>query len=188
MALSNLDSLEPVALTDLKSGDQVAVKRKVQLELFHPSLKVLNSIAGEHYYHHGIFVEPRSIIHQAWPSANVSLTKACKEDIMAFMNAISVDGVVYKVVCNERSSLPADEVVQRAEEVVASGIVEPFNIVTNNCETFATFLKTGERRSSQVQAVCRKVKAAAPEVFAFLSPLLNVQLDSSTPEQELELD
>lgn len=192
MALSSMGGLEPVALTDLKSGDQVALKRKVELETFHPSFKILNPIVGNHYYHHGIFIEPHHIIHQEWLfGTGQFMTRACKEDINRLMRGISVDGTIYKVACDEQNSLPMDEVIKKGEEMVSAGVVEQFNIVTNNCETFATFLKTGKRTSSQVHKVCQLVKTAAPEVFAVLSPLLNVdelESKSSALEEELDLD
>ena len=191
MALNSMDGLKPVALTDLKSGDQVALKRKVELETFNPSFKILNPIVGNHYYHHGIFIEPHHVTHQEWLFTDSHLTRACKEDINELMRSISVDGTIYKVACDQRNSLPVDEVIKRGEEMVSAGVLEQFNIVTNNCETFATFLKTGKRTSSQVHNVCQLVKTAAPEVYTVLRPLFNVhELESkiSTLEEELDLD
>ena len=82
----NSNQLAPVAFGELKNGDQVAFKRRVELEKFNPAFKFLNHIAGDYYFHHGIFVEPNSIIHQTCTVASKGHKKFRKNFIMTLSN------------------------------------------------------------------------------------------------------
>lgn len=93
------------------------------------------------YYHHGIDCGDGSVIHYSGEpaqKASASIERTTLDDFAG--------GGVVEVVYYERSYDP-DEVIARAEEMLGE---EGYNLVTNNCEHFAAWCKTGEKHSKQI--------------------------------------
>ncbi|WP_052356704.1 lecithin retinol acyltransferase family protein [[Clostridium] dakarense] len=100
------------------------------------------------YKHFGIYLSDDCIIHYDGKQDDLLLRKMCVRvtDIERFLNGKKT----YKVknIKNERYS--PDEIVKRAKNEIG---LQNFNIILNNCEHFANWCKTGNRKSNQVNLV-----------------------------------
>ena len=136
---------EKVKLGDLKHGDQIAVMGNVaDLD---PVLSSLVTLIGRTYYHHGIYdAHNMAVFH--FTGENKTNAKPQKSDFTVFFAGHKE---LYRVVYegNEKC-LPVQEVMRRAEDAVKRPTSWPgYDIIKNNCETFASYLKTGEKYSKQ---------------------------------------
>ncbi|XWS42532.1 hypothetical protein CRYUN_Cryun16bG0022400 [Craigia yunnanensis] len=76
--------------------------------------------------------------------------------------------------CSTFKCLPPETVVQTANELHKENSFGPYNLVENNCEDFATFCKTGIRRSEQAAMVMN-----IPMIDPLLNLVKNLKLSAS---------
>lgn len=111
----------------LRPGDQVAVK---------------GYIAGEDFYHHGIYVGDGVIDFGAGPNGKVR-----KVSLEEFTGGRPLERVLY----SDNNCLPPSTVIENAYKYLRNppscGL---YDIEENNCEHFATKCKTGIAYSTQV--------------------------------------
>lgn len=108
----------------MAKGDHIKVKRKG-------------------YYHHGIDLGNGTVVHYVGEPGNVF----DQEVRVATLDKFLKDGSLERVI--EYTSLSPDEIVDRALSYVGKGEGE-YHLIFNNCEHFATFCRTGEKRSKQI--------------------------------------
>lgn len=100
------------------------------------------------YQHFGIYLSDNCIIHYDGKQDDLLLRKMYVRvtDIERFLNGKKN----YKVKQIKNRNYSSDEVVKRAKSKIGS---QDFNIILNNCEHFANWCKTGNRKSNQVNLV-----------------------------------
>ena len=137
--------LEEVQLGDLKDGDQIAVRGNV--EDLSSWLLPFTAHTGGSYLHHGIFVkENLSVIE--FHGENKADARPKIRPILQFCYG---HHKLYRVRYKDGECFSVEETMRRAKEAVEKGNVWPvYNLITNNCESFATLLKTGKAVSWQV--------------------------------------
>lgn len=142
-----LDELEVVELSDLNDGDQIAVRGEVKN--LSPCLRHITAHTDGTYLHHGIFLkETWSVIE--FQGVNKKDAKPRKRPFLKFFEGNS-DGKLYRVRYEEGKCFDVEETKRRANEALEKGNSWPgYNLLLNNCESFATFLKTGVAVSQQV--------------------------------------
>ena len=134
-------------LSDLKPGDQIAVRSS--FENLHKSLKILypSSSKEDYYYHHGVFLGNCEVIHFSGNNKKDACPRKC--DILPFLRGAK-DEKLYRVE-HDGQALSVAETLQKSTEVLNSGFEWPeYHLLWNNCETLATWLKTGQKLSYQV--------------------------------------
>lgn len=160
---------EKVKQGDLKLADQIAVMGNVaDLD---PLLRSLTAHIGETYFHHGIY-DTNNVVVYHFTGDNKASAKPKKSDFTEFFAGhIQLYRVVYE---DNEECLPDHEVMEKAEEAVNRSSTWPdYHIIQNNCESFATYLKTGKLYSRQAlealvllgqaayKAACDAVRSAA---------------------------
>ena len=134
-----------VKLGDLKHGDQIAVMGNVAN--LSPLLRPLMTLIRQTYYHHGIYdAENMAVYH--FTGADKANAKPQKSDFTDFFAGHTQ---LYRVEYEDNEEcLPVHEVMKRAEEAVNRSSTWPgYDLIKNNCESFATYLKTGKAYSKQ---------------------------------------
>ena len=133
-----MSRIEIVQLGDLKTGDQIAVMG--QVADLHPSLLPLMDHTDGIYFHHGIFdMEKLEVID--FHGDNKDNAKPKRRPILEFMAGRTQ---LYRVVYE--NCLPVKETMKMANEAVEKPSHLPgYNLIENHCETFATYLKTGNK-------------------------------------------
>ncbi len=107
---------------------------------------------GLPYYHHGICVSAKSVVHFSGNLENKRGASIRRAELDEFAEGECVEVVPYQ------QALPSDEVLFRAESCIGE---RDYNVVTNNCEHFAVWCKTGRFQSRQVDAVSVVAQIAA---------------------------
>ncbi|CAB4005507.1 Hypothetical predicted protein [Paramuricea clavata] len=134
----------------LPPGTQIAVKGL--LKNLDPRLKYLYPVVSPdgYYYHHGVHLSSCEVIHFS-AEENKADAKPRKCDINEFRSRGEDRGALYKVVYkNKERVLPLNQTVAKAEEVINQPDKWPkYHILDNNCESFACWLKTGQKKSVQ---------------------------------------
>ena len=93
------------------------------------------------HYHHGIYVGHNEVI-------DFSREGVQKKSYYEFE-----DGCRVYAIDHDDEDLPStDEILRRANSALKT-YDKPYNVATNNCEHFATFITTNQRESQQVQRV-----------------------------------
>ena len=142
--------LSPVLKKDLKLGDHIAVRRNI--ENLHPSLKSFYRIIGKFYFHHGIYIGNDEVIDFAGNTKRDARPR--RVDILEFLDG-SCGSNLYRVDEgddeDDGSPVPdVDGIIRRAFEVMEDPSKWPgYNVILNNCESFAYYLKTGKARTEQ---------------------------------------
>lgn len=137
--------IEVVKLGDLKTGDQIAVKGDVKN--LSPCLTFVTAHSNGTYLHHGIFNKEELCVYELQGDTKKDAIPK-KRDFTEFYAGHSV---LCRVEYDEGECFTVDETIKRAEEVVKQGSRWPaYNLIRNNCESFATYLKTGKAKSIQV--------------------------------------
>ena len=159
-----MDSVKPYSYTlfevakcgDLTPRTQIAVKSLY--ENLHPSLKYLYPMinSDKYYFHHGVYLGHCEVAHFSGKNKTDAKPRRC--DILEFIRG-SVGEKLYQVVYDdptlERST---EETLRDAEKAIENpGCWPVYQIVKNNCESFATWLKTGKKKSAQATAVITKI-------------------------------
>eukprot|EP00112_Aurelia_sp_Birch-Aquarium-sp1_P026544 Seg9474.1 transcript_id=Seg9474.1/GoldUCD/mRNA.D3Y31 product="Phospholipid-metabolizing enzyme A-C1" protein_id=Seg9474.1/GoldUCD/D3Y31 len=157
--------LEPVTLGDLNHGDHIAVKRKFEelVPAFAADLVTPFVTEDGCYCHHGIFINDHidKLAVIDFSGQTKTDAKPRLRQIMEFLSGCS-DGDLFRVVYEDPSEyFSVDETVRKAREAVEQGNTWPsYHIFNNNCESFATFMKTGKAVSVQVIRGLQRIKTA----------------------------
>ena len=145
-----MSKLEFVQEGELKTGDQIAVMG--QVEDIHPSLLPLMSHTNGKYFHHGIFDKEKSEVIDISGDTKAN-AKPRRRPLLEFTAG---RGQLYRVIHDE--CLPVETTMKMADEAVERpGCWPDYDLITNNCETFATFLKTRTKHSAQAYAALSNV-------------------------------
>jgi hypothetical protein len=112
------------------------------------------------YWHHGIDMGDGTVVHARPhdfrnPFGGGSVVRTSLAEF--------ADGEEVRPTCAQAAAFPPEEVARRAAAHVGRDGYCP---VVANCEHFATWCATGERRSRQVEAVVRRVVTVAATVVA----------------------
>lgn len=94
------------------------------------------------YHHHGIFVGQNAVVHFTDVRNSKVGASVRRCTLTAFERGGAVERVAY------RQSLPARQVVRRALSQLGR---RGYSVLSNNCEHFARWCKTGEHASEQVR-------------------------------------
>jgi hypothetical protein len=106
-------------------------------------IKVVCKFAGVEYWHHGIYIGDGEIVHFSREDNGVG-----KVTLQKFQG--SADCVEIVDYSNETGTIfPPEQIVTRA--LGAVGIPETYNLLTNNCEHFATWCVTHKKASKQIE-------------------------------------
>ena len=137
--------IEEVKLGDLKTGDQIAVKGNV--ENLSPCLSLVTAHSNGTYLHHGIFNKEEMCVYELQGDTKEN-ARPKKRDFTEFFAGHTA---LYRVEYDEGECFTVNETIKRAEEAVKQGSRWPaYDLIRNNCESFATYLKTGKAKSIQV--------------------------------------
>ena len=139
-----MERIEDVKLGDLNTGDQIAVIGTNKLLLWLVSF--FTNRKCQEYFHHGIFdKENEELIELQGGTKWTSIPK--RRPMRQFLG----DGKPYRIVYRPENCLPVEETMKLAKKVLEKQSCWPnYHAFKFNCETFATYLKTGIRTSAQV--------------------------------------
>ena len=160
MGILSYTLYEVEGISNLTSGKQIAVKGS--FENLHPSLKFFYPLfsSDEYYYHHGVYLGGDKVAH--FSGENKADAKPCSCDILQFMKG-AVDQKLYQVEYhNPDLVISIETTLDNAKKAIANPFEWPgYNVIANNCESFATWLKTGKKISAQaVRAVIEVIPLA----------------------------
>jgi len=93
------------------------------------------------YTHHGIDMGDGTVVHFSGHPLNYRDARVCRVSLEEFL--AGREAVVVK---HEEPVLPVEETVRLAEELLGA---EGYHPLTNNCEHFTTYCKTGRKDSVQ---------------------------------------
>jgi len=137
--------IEVVQLSDLKTGDQTAVMGNV-VDL-HPSLLPLMDHTKGIYFHHGIFDREKLEVID-FHGVTKADAKPKRRPILEF---VARGRQLFRVL--HENCLPVAETMKMVNEATEQRSYWPgYDLITNNWETFATYLKTGKKYSAQASA------------------------------------
>lgn len=107
-------------------------------------LREKNILTYQHpYQHHGIDCGDGYVIH-------FSRTRNIVRDTMSYFMSKSKDGIVYTYNHRPEECDSPSVVIHRAKSRLGKG---GYNLVSNNCEHFASWCKTGHKKSKQINGV-----------------------------------
>ena len=141
--LSEIDGIE-----NLPKGTQIAVQGLLK-DLDRGLASFYTKIGGrDTYEHHGVYLGDGKVVH--FHGANKDTAKPCTCDIQEFRQG-RLNAKIYTVSYTDPipQESPYEEMLARVDEALVLGWA-PYNLAFNNCESFATWLKTGTGWSSQV--------------------------------------
>ena len=159
-----MPKVEEVQLGDLKTGDQIAVMG--QVADLHPSLLPFMDHTNGVYFHHGIFDKEKLEVIDFHGDTKAN-AKPKRRPILEF---VAGRPQLYRVV--HENCLPVETTMKMANEAAEKPSYWPgYDLITNNCETFATYLKTGTKHSAQASAALFNLlcKAAAAVTVAVVA-------------------
>lgn len=142
-----------------QTGNDIKVEVVTQCWSLNPGDHI--AVQGERsgfkfFHHHGIFIGFREgVIHSVGKIScggkEIDENQLQKNDIFEFSGQTKpIKRVIYGI--NE--CLPPMEVVERANSLLDGRMSwDNFNLITNNCEHFATYCKTGEAKSKQTEKI-----------------------------------
>lgn len=108
-------------------------------------IAVLKNNQGIQYFHHGIYVKPNKVIHFAGTDK-----KSAKVEKVTILHFLIEYLSLVKFIYPDEMCLSPTEVIQTAEMyLMGTKKWDKYCIVTNNCEHFATFCKTGKPKCNQ---------------------------------------
>lgn len=109
------------------------------------------------YWHHGVLCPDKSVIHF---KSRASLTakrhaRIVHASLSSFRGSTTPKNTpIYRV--KHRKQLPPDEVVRRARSCIGQ---RGYNLLHNNCESFARWCVVGDHRSYQIEKLTSAFKA-----------------------------
>ncbi len=120
------------------------------------------------YTHHGIYIGDNMVIHYAGLSEGIKKDCISKVSVQEFVGSGTLS--IYKhedLLFSNR--LPAKEIVERAESRIGEN---RYNLLWNNCETFANWCTHGDEYSSQTDGKVERsfIKNAHP-MLAVMPPI-----------------
>lgn len=122
---------------DLNPGDHLAVPGKT---------------AGIEYFHHGIFIEFKKGVVE-FSGITKSKAEIKLVDLKIFING---DHPLYRINYSKNKRLANSKTVETAMGFAQyPESWEPYNLLLNNCEHFASFCVTGKKSSQQVTTAIR---------------------------------
>ena len=159
--------VEITEIWNLPPATQIAVNSAY--EDLHPSLAFFHPLFSieKFYYHHGVYLGQCIVADFSGP--NKSESKPRFRDILDFIRG-GADRRLYKVKYDDSvKTLPVKETLCRAHMVLGKPEKWPgYQLFNNNCESFATWLMTGEMCSAQItRALIRVVPLVASAAAAF---------------------
>lgn len=96
------------------------------------------------YTHHGLYIGNDRVIHFTGEPLSKTDATVNETTIESFSDGDELYRIIYK------KRLPVAESIQRARgSIGASG----YNLISNNCEHFATWCMTGKLKSKQLESV-----------------------------------
>ena len=107
------------------------------------------------YYHHGIDLGDGTVIHFSGEPLNRKTAKVARVTEEEFLSGQIKEVIEYP---SGESVLPPEETVLLAEGLLDT---EGYHLFYNNCEHFATYCKTGKKRSRQVQSLRKAATVTA---------------------------
>ena len=143
--------MSKILMKDLKRGNHIYAVRGI-LEKLHRGLKPFCFVTGKFYFHHGIYIGNDEVIE--FGGTTKADARPRRVDILQFL-AGSCDSNLYRVDEgddeDDGSPVPdVDGIIRRAFEVMEDPSKWPgYNVILNNCESFAYYLKTGKARTEQ---------------------------------------
>lgn len=156
VAMLSYTLVEINEIGNLPPGTQIAVKGSYGN--MHPSLAIYYPLfsSEEYYYHHGVYLGNCKVAHFSGENKMDAKPREC--DIYKFWKGAE-DGKLYHVKYNDTvETLPVQETLKRAREILNQPSKWPgFQLIKNNCESFATWLKTGIKRSAQATKAMIKI-------------------------------
>ena len=152
---------EITQLNEITPGTQIAIKSP--FGNLHESLRNFYFVVSDenYYYHHGVYLGDRlggkcQVLQIT--GENKADARPCVGNIFELRNG-AMDKKVYRVDYESIQALPVEQIVQKAKEVLANPEAWPqYNILANNCETFAAWLTTGKEISVQATKAVGRVK------------------------------
>jgi hypothetical protein len=151
------------------------------------------SVKGRPYNHCGIYEGTGTIIHFAAPEGEETNPEN------AYVHRISFsrfkDGCPIKVMNNIQDCLEPEETLAKARSCMRGGDHDfgGYNFATNNCDHFAMWCKTGERRSLQVEGVKAVLKSLdnpvadiACDIHDIAETFKSASIDSKLKEKKEE--
>ena len=166
-------SLSPVLKKDLKLGDHIVVRGNI--ENLHPSLRSFYFITGKFYFHHGIYIGNDEVIEIGGDTKWDARPRIV--DILQFL-AGSCDSNLYRVDEgddeDDASPVPdVDGTMMRAFEVMKDPSKWPgYNVIFNNCESFAYYLKTGKARTEQGMSALERALGTGAAALGLLAVVI----------------
>ena len=153
-------------LSDLKTSDQIAVMGNV-VEL-NPSLLQFMRHTNGVYFHHGILDKETMEVIDFHGDKKLN-AKPKRRSISEFAAGRFP---LYRVI--HEKCLPVEKTMKMANDAVQRSSLYPwpvYDLLLNNCETFATYLKTGIKHSAQAsEAVSHFFTVPRPVLPVFLGP------------------
>lgn len=139
--------LEKVKVDQLNDGDHIAVEGHCSDLPFSRIICPTMGYTNGKYFHHGIFDGKRlEVIDFHGETQDKNNARMKRRLIGEFAHK---GRKLYRVV--HKKCLPVEETMKRAERVLNAKKGFPaYNLLFNNCENVATFLKTGDSHSKQV--------------------------------------
>ena len=172
--------VEVAKISDLTPGTQIAAKGSYKnlnpaLAFFYPLFS-----DDEHYYHHGVYLGECNVAHFAGENKLDAKPRSC--DILEFMRA-SVDGKLYRVQYDNPALVRSikDTLYYANEAIQDPGSWPGYQLIKNNCESFATWLKTGIKMSAQATAAISKVISLVSDVVN--PPMLSLKASTASYEK-----
>lgn len=136
--------LEKVRMEQLNHGDQIAVERHCS-DLSLVLCPTMGHTDGK-YFHHGIFDgKSCKVIELYGETKDKNNARVITRLIGEFAPE---DHKLYRVV--HKKCLPVEKTMEMAKGALNAKNLPAYNLLSFNCETFATWLKTGYPHSKQV--------------------------------------
>lgn len=128
-------------------------------------------VAHTLYTHYGVYVETPDgshVIHYTGENGPQDFNGMIRETpISVFLNGAKEYRVCKFNSEQYRTIYSGEETVERARSKLGQ---HGYNVLTNNCEHFAVWCKTGEKESSQVRDLSYGIPSS---VFSFLEEILS---------------
>ena len=164
---------------NLEPGTHITVERS--LERLHPSLKVLYPFVRdtENYYHHGVLLENSQVIHLT--GETVEDAKPRIADISQFRQGGSKEKLYMAFYDHQTSVDDVEVTLRKAEKVLKDPCKFPkFDILHNNCESFATWLKTGKAHTAQGTYAKQKLSDICSSIGAVAGFFIGKKFDAAS--------
>ena len=125
---------------------------------------------GGLYSHHGIDMGDGTVIHFSGEPLNRKTAKVARVTEEEFLSGQPKTVIEYTSL---ETVFAPEDTVRLAEELLNT---EGYHLFYNNCEHFATYCKTGKKRSRQVQSLKNRAKVAGGMVAALVIVVVTEQV------------